>query len=225
VKGYRPPDARLGWFGPAVDLTRAVLELKAPGADLDAKQGAGYGRLTPVEQAFGYAAKVDGCRWVIVCNFVELRLYRTDRGQGYCQRCWFADLAAPERLDVFLFLLSRETLLGADPVAPSPVERLASHTHVAEERITKAFYVSYRDLRLDLFHRLRADNPAPASEPLSDSAESHAARLLEQAQKLLDTAASSSVSARTSACCRRSDAGTARDPARQGAALVGVEVV
>ncbi|QVL50853.1 MAG: hypothetical protein KFB96_10860 [Thiocapsa sp.] len=77
VKGYRPPDARLGWFGSTVDLTRAVLELKAPGADLDAKQGAGYGKLTPVEQAFGYAAKVDGCRWVIVSNFIELRLYRT----------------------------------------------------------------------------------------------------------------------------------------------------
>jgi hypothetical protein len=165
-----------------VDLTRAVLELKAPGADLDAKQGVGYGKLTPVEQAFGYAAKVDGCRWVIVGNLFELRLYRTDRGQGYCQRFWFADLADPERVDVFLFLLSRETLLGADPAAPSPVERLAGHTHVAEERITKAFYVFYRDLRLDLFYRLRADNPAPASL----SAESHAVRLLEMAQKLLD---------------------------------------
>ena len=68
VKGYRPPDARLGWYGPALDLTRAVLELKAPGTDLDARQGAGYGRLTPVEQAFGYASKVDGCRWVLVGN-------------------------------------------------------------------------------------------------------------------------------------------------------------
>jgi hypothetical protein len=70
VKGYRPPDARLGWFAADLDRTRAVLELKAPGADLDAKQGAAYGKLTPVEQAFGYAAKVDGCRWVLVSNFI-----------------------------------------------------------------------------------------------------------------------------------------------------------
>ena len=28
-----------------------------------------------------YAAKVDGCRWVIVSNFLEVRLYRTDHGQ------------------------------------------------------------------------------------------------------------------------------------------------
>jgi hypothetical protein len=182
VKGYRPPDARLGWFGPGVDRTRAVLELKAPGVDLDARQGASYGRLTPVEQAFGYAAKVDGCRWVLVSNFVELRLYRTDRGQGYCQRFDLAELGDPERLSAFLFLLSRETLFGTEPDADSPVERLADHTHAEEERISKAFYVFYRDLRLDLFYRLRRDNPAPAA----DRAATHEVRLLEQAQKLLD---------------------------------------
>ena len=182
VKGYRPPDARLGWYGPAIDLTRAVLELKAPGADLDARQGAGYGRLTPVEQAFGYASKVDGCRWVLVSNFLELRLYRTDRGQGYCQRFLLADLSDPDRLADFLFLLSRATLLGADPAGASPVERLASQTHSEEERITKAFYVFYRDLRLDLFHQLRRDN----SPPSATQAAVHQERLLELTQKLLD---------------------------------------
>ena len=182
VKGYRPPDARLGWFGPSMDRTRAVLELKSPGADLDAKQGANYGKITPVEQAFGYAAKVDGCRWVIVSNFVEVRLYRTDRGQGYCQRFEVAELIDPDRLSAFLFLLRRDTLLGIDPGAESAVERLANHTHVEEERITKAFYVFYRDLRLDLFYHLRRDNPAPSP----DQAETHEVRLLEQAQKLLD---------------------------------------
>ncbi|WP_201217277.1 hypothetical protein [Halochromatium roseum] len=61
VKGYRPPDARLGWYGAGIDRTRAVVELKSPGADLEAKQGVAYGRLTPVEQEFGYSAKVDDC--------------------------------------------------------------------------------------------------------------------------------------------------------------------
>ena len=182
VKGYRPPDARLGWFGPAMDRTRRVLELKGPGVDLDAKQGAGYGRLTPVEQAFGYAARVDGCRWVLVSNFIEVRLYRTDRGQGYCQRFLLAELVDPERLADFLFLLSRATLLGADPAGPSPVESLAERTHDEEQRITKAFYAFYRDLRLDLFHQLRAAHPAPAP----DQAAAHALRLLELVQKLLD---------------------------------------
>ena len=182
VKGYRPPDARLGWFGATLDLTRGVLELKAPGTDLDARQGASYGRLTPVEQAFGYANKVDGCRWVLLSNFIELRLYRTDRGQGYCQRFLLAELVDPDRLAAFLFLLHRDTLVGPDPTAHSPVERLANHTHVEQERITKAFYCFYRDLRLDLFHQLRASNPPPDAA----SQEAHAIRLLELAQKLLD---------------------------------------
>ena len=182
VKGYKPPDARLGWYGANLDRTRGVLELKKPGTDLDAKQSAAYGRLTPVEQAFGYAAKVDGCRWVLVGNFIELRLYRTDRGQGYCQRFNLTELRDPARLRDFLFLLSRVSLLGTSPERQSPVERLATETHVEEERISKAFYVFYRDLRLDLFYRLRQDNPPPPDHP----AEGHAVRLLELTQKILD---------------------------------------
>ena len=182
VKGYRPPDARLGWYGPGIDRTRGVVELKSPGADLDAKQGAAYGRLTAVEQAFGYSAKVDGCRWVIVSNYLEVRLYRTDRGQGYYQRFDIGDLADPERLRAACFLLGRANLLGLEPDATSAVERLATHTHEEEERITKGFYVFYRDLRIDLFHQLRADNTAPADTP----ADVHLDRLLELAQKILD---------------------------------------
>ena len=186
VKGYRPPDARLGWFGRyagvAIDRTRAVLELKAPGADLDARQSAGYGRLTPVEQAFGYAAKVDGCRWVMVSNFVELRLYRTDRGQGYGVRFELRRLADPEDLRLFLWLFGRETLLGLEPDGESAVERLATHTHVEEQRISRDFYVFYRDLRLELFHQLRRDNPPPSGVQRA----SHEVRLLESTQKLLD---------------------------------------
>jgi len=186
VKGYRPPDARLGWYGLSINRTRGVVELKSPGADLDAKQGVTYGRLTPVEQAFGYSARVDGCRWVIVSNYLELRLYRTDRGQGYYQRFEIADLADPERLRAFCFLLGRETLLGAEPptthTVESAVERLATHTHVEEERITKAFYVFYRDLRIGLFDQLRADNPAPQGA----TKDAHLERLPELAQKILD---------------------------------------
>ncbi len=36
IKGSRTPDARLGFFGPEYDISRVVIELKAPGADLDA---------------------------------------------------------------------------------------------------------------------------------------------------------------------------------------------
>ena len=159
-----------------------MIELKAPGTDLDAKQGGHYGHLTPVEQAFGYAARVDGCRWVIVSNFTHIRLYRTERGQGYCHGFRTAGLGDHDRLRELLFLLGRETLLGPDPDGDSPVDRLAARTDVEEERITRAFYVLFRDLRLDLFHELRRNNPAPAGT----EAATHAIGLLAQAQKILD---------------------------------------
>src|SRR5215216_3086595 len=92
IKGGKTPDARLGFFSAHKDITRAVVELKSPGADLDAKQ-TGYGGQTPVEQAFGYASKVDGCKWVIVSNFLTIRLYRTSRGEGYYQEINLTQLA------------------------------------------------------------------------------------------------------------------------------------
>jgi hypothetical protein len=182
VKGYRPADARLGWYTRDLARTRVVVEVKGPGADLDAKQGGNYGNLTPVEQAFGYAAKVDGCRWVIVTNFTTVRLYRTDRGQGYCQSFDVADLADEEALRSFLFLLHRKTLLGDNPDGQSAVDQLAARTHVQERDITAGFYRAYRSLRIDLFSQLRQDNPpAAGAAPVG-----HEMQLLEHAQKLLD---------------------------------------
>lgn len=182
VKGYNPPDARLGWFAENLDRTLAVVELKAPGADLDARQSVAYGKLTPVEQAFGYAAKVDGCRWVVVSNLMEIRLYRTERGQGYCQHFELAELTDQRRLAEFVFLLGRDTLLGADPAGDGVVEQLAHHTHVEQLRITKGFYAFYRSLRLQLFDQLRAHNPPTGAGPAVE----HELQLLEMAQKLLD---------------------------------------
>jgi len=93
-----------------------------------------------------------------------------------------AELLEPERLNIFLFLLSRETLFGTADGVESPVERLANRTNTEAKRITKEFYVFYRDLRLDLFYQLRGDNPTPSE----NQTESHEAQLLEHAQKLLD---------------------------------------
>jgi len=80
------PDGSLGVFNTAEDFdddTLAVIELKGPKVSLDKKQkrdGKDYG--TPVEQAFRYATKHDGCKWVIVSNMIEIRLYKYERGQG-----------------------------------------------------------------------------------------------------------------------------------------------
>jgi hypothetical protein len=180
IKGARTPDARLGFFGTGQDITRVVIELKAPGADLDAKQS-GYGNLTPVEQAFGYLAKFDDCRWVILSNFTTVRLYSKRRGQVYAHAFNLADLANPETLRLFRFLLDRERLLGS-PTQPSPVDALLEESCAQELSITRDFYALFTQVRRDLFDALCRDNPPPAG---ADPAE-HRVRLLALTQKLLD---------------------------------------
>jgi hypothetical protein len=70
-------DFSLGFFGAGEDTVLGTAELKSPGADLDARQTSGnYKGRTPVQQALEAAAvHGSGCRWVLVSNFRELRLY------------------------------------------------------------------------------------------------------------------------------------------------------
>jgi hypothetical protein len=64
-------------YTPGKEVYLASAELKGPEADLDAPQFAtGYGRLSPVQQAFTAVKAQLSCRWVIVSNLLELRLYR-----------------------------------------------------------------------------------------------------------------------------------------------------
>ena len=167
VKGSKTPDASLGFYGDAPDCTRAIIELKAPGADLDARQS-GYGNITPVDQAFGYLGRFDDCRWAVVSNFVEIRLYSKTRGQGYAHRFLLAELADPDALRRFLFLLHRDQLL-AEPPAHSVVDQLLAETHSEEEAITHRFYDFYRELRLRFFQALVQANTPPVGPALSSS--------------------------------------------------------
>lgn len=192
TKGSKTPDGRLGFYGPDADHTRVVIELKSPAADLDAKQSASYGKLTPIEQAFGYLSKFDDCRWVIVSNFVTLRLYSKQRGQGYGIEFNLADLENPDTLKAFLYLLGRDRLI-AQPPQDSTIDQLLASSTSEDLRITKEFYKYYKDLRLKLFRALRHDNPPvePATIPGLDQhhdepTEAHDILLLEKAQKILD---------------------------------------
>ena len=73
-------DFSLGFFGIAgEEVVLGSAELKGAGADLDAPQkGKSYKNKTPVQQALETARKVPTCRWVIVSNLTELRLYPVD---------------------------------------------------------------------------------------------------------------------------------------------------
>ncbi|MEM1042961.1 MAG: DNA methyltransferase [Bacteroidota bacterium] len=179
--GGKTPDASLGRYGvDASGRTVAVVELKGPGADLDAPQRRAA-RLTPVEQAFGYVSKFDGCRWVVVSNFTHVRLYRADRGEGYAVEVRVADLGDDQVLRELLAVLHRDRLLGSGS-GPSPTDRLVEASKTQEVEITAEFYKLYRGTRLGLFRDLVDHNPAPEGTPVPE----HERALLAAAQTLLD---------------------------------------
>lgn len=109
-------DGALGYFslekGKLKGLCRAVIELKDARSDLDKPQNRQNDRRTPVQQAFDYASAVGGdCRWMIVSNFLEIRLYhQSDRSryerfeisqlndEGTLKRFYLSFAAAPPAL-------------------------------------------------------------------------------------------------------------------------------
>ena len=138
---------------------RVVIELKDARADLDKPQNRATDRRTPVEQAFGYASKVGGrCRWVIVRNFVELRLYpATDQSQS--ERFDLGTLPGSRtELNRFFRLLLREQLLAEH--GESPIDHLYRERQGQEREISENFYGEYKQARLDLLAHLRQENPA-----------------------------------------------------------------
>ncbi|MBS3741679.1 MAG: N-6 DNA methylase, partial [Candidatus Cloacimonetes bacterium] len=169
------PDGSLGFFyNNKEDQTRAVIELKAPSVSLDKKQkrqNKVYG--TPVEQAFSYATKYDGCKWVIVSNMIEIRLYKYDRGQGHYEEFLIPELINKENFNKFHLLLCRESLIKKE--GTSLTEKLTRKTRELEEDITKEFYNVYKQTRINLFEHLKKYNPDYEQEIL-----------FEKAQKFLD---------------------------------------
>ncbi|UYZ63947.1 Eco57I restriction-modification methylase domain-containing protein [Hymenobacter weizhouensis] len=178
------PDGALGEFvaGPGGGLggpVRAVVELKDARTLLDAKQrgGAGKGRQeTPVEQAFSYPSKFGGqCRWVLVSNFVELRLYSA-QDQTRAEVFNLETLPdQPEQLRRLLALLRPQHLLPAPGRAEAPLDEALQQRQQEELKITKAFYKDYSTARRQLLDHLIEQNPLVP--PLE---------LLQHTQKLLD---------------------------------------
>ena len=149
------PDGILGFFNHDRNI-EAVIELKSTDIDLDQKQSSRKDKKTPVEQAFEYSIKFDSCKWIIVSNFNEIRLYSAERGINYYEKFNLSDLVNLEDFNKFYFLFLRNNLLSEK--GPSLVENLLRETSVQEENITKEFYEKYRKLRTSLFTHLALNN-------------------------------------------------------------------
>ncbi|MCK4667778.1 Eco57I restriction-modification methylase domain-containing protein [Candidatus Dependentiae bacterium] len=170
------PDAIIGFGGfdkgSEADV-RGVIELKSAGTDLDAKQS-GHGNQTPVEQAFSYASKFGkNCRWVIVSNFIEIRLYNYS-DQGEYETFDLREMNDNyEEFQRFYFLLHKDNLIKKEGL--SRIEKLYQENTEEEEKISQKFYQEYKQLRIHLFQHIRNNNPD--IEPLT---------ALEKTQKVID---------------------------------------
>ncbi|ABR55207.1 N-6 DNA methylase [Methanococcus vannielii SB] len=170
-------DGALGFFESEVgggDI-HAVIELKDGKTNLDLKQNRKDDKRTPIEQAFDYAAKSGkNCKWVIVSNFKEIRLYNyvNTRMEEY-HLFDIAELKNDDKFKEFYYLLNFENLISK--TGDSKTEKLCSETVLHQEAITKKFYTEYKIIRLKLFETLKANNP-----------EKDEIFLLEKTQKLLD---------------------------------------
>jgi type I restriction-modification system DNA methylase subunit len=165
-------DVALGDFGLAdgADEIIAPFELKGPDtSDLDAiMPGRGY---SPVQQAWIYAIDAPGCRWVLVSNCVEIRLYGFGRGRDAYEVFDLTKLDDPHELERLWLLLAAERLIGG------ATEALLRATDSAYKDITNDLYEDYKKLRdrLIAFLTDSADGPKLAM-----------AAAIEVAQKTLD---------------------------------------
>ncbi len=150
------------------DQLHAVLELKgAKTKNLDAIMSGRF--KTPVQQAWDYARDAKGCQWILVSNYVELRLYAIAETSLIYEQFDLAKLTNPLEYTRFILCLHADNLLTGN------TKDLLEQSHQADKDITARFYADYKAVRETVITRLIEDNPD--IQPLE---------LIAPAQKLLD---------------------------------------
>ncbi|MHB9298472.1 Eco57I restriction-modification methylase domain-containing protein [Fusobacterium polymorphum] len=167
-------DGVLGFFDKENEDIRVVIELKGPKIMLDQRQRRSQDTRTPIEQAFGYAPKYGkNCQWVIVSNYKEIRLYRSNDMTEY-QVFFLENLEDDLEFKKFIYLLSFNSLVSSDKKKANTLQ-LSEEYQKKQIEIEKKFYNEYKNIRLHIFENIRKNNPE-----VDDNV------LLEKVQKLLD---------------------------------------
>ncbi|MEG3929568.1 MULTISPECIES: Eco57I restriction-modification methylase domain-containing protein [unclassified Microcoleus] len=185
-------DGAIGFFtaadnhpkGKAVSLQGKVIapiELKGSKNDLDRPASHQHPARTEsaVDQGWRYANYTPDCRWMIVSNYRELRLYHTNKTPAYYEQFFLADLADIEAFKRFYFLLCRRNFLPKNQEQiGSVIDRLLKDSDEAQEEVTNKLYQEYKAIRLALVKHFRFSGPQDI--PNRDRV------LIEKAQKTLD---------------------------------------
>lgn len=168
-------DGVLGFFdADGKKDVRAVIELKGAKVSLDVRQKRIGDTRTPVEQAFNYAPKYGkNCQWVIVSNYKEMRLYRSNDMTEY-QVFFLEKLKDDLEFKKFIYILSFYALVGTEKKKAKTIE-LSEEYQKKQAEIEKKFYNEYKNIRLHIFENMRKNNPAVNENTI-----------IEKVQKLLD---------------------------------------
>ncbi len=160
------PDATLGFYGldKTKNDTRVVIEMKGANINLDKNQNRKDFKGSPVEQAFAYVPKLGGnCSWVIVSNFVEIRLYHASDASKY-EKFELATLLEETETNFFPNLarfvhLLADTFLFTAQKDKSKTELLHQDRRAEELKISTEFYNEYHSLRVQFINELKKHNP------------------------------------------------------------------
>lgn len=150
------------------DEVSAVFELKgAKTKNLDAIMSGRH--ISPVQQAWDYARDVRGCQWILVSNYLEIRLYAMGETSLIYEHFDLAKLTDEAEYARFILCLHANNLLTGK------TKLLLEESHQADKDITTQLYNDYRNLRDELLSELIENNDkyAPCD-------------LIAPAQKLLD---------------------------------------
>lgn len=151
-KSGKSVDGALGFFGSGgKSKVITPIELKGAKQSLDVALGR---TLTPIQQAWEYADFSPGCRWIIVSNCREIRLYSRLRTPAEYEVFKLEDLADLETFKRLYLLLSRDQLLPRTANEHAPLDELLIASDKVQAEITAELYREYRDLRKALFVHL-----------------------------------------------------------------------
>ena len=148
-------DGALGFFSidknkNIINDIRVVIELKNARTSLDKPQNRKDFKGSPVEQAFMYANKIGkSCKWIIVSNFLEIRLYPANDINKY-ESFDISSLVIDEEFNRFYYLLSKGQLFLRKQL--SVIEYALDNRIEDEKKISEKFYAHYKTLR-ELFVR------------------------------------------------------------------------
>lgn len=150
-------DLALGQFSKGKRRIIAPFELKgAKTKNLDAIMP---GRAkTPVQQAWEYASDNVGTKWVLVSNYLDIRIYSYADGRQFHDSFDLAKLHDPAEYHRFMLLLSAENLLSGQTLA------ILDESRKEDRDITARLYADYRTLRSDLIGAVRT--ALPDGDPL-----------------------------------------------------------